>query len=122
MAMRLSNIVITLSILCGAILTSLLLPEQAQTIPPFARKYNMNCTAGHTAPPILNQFGQRFLENGCHLPGTEDGGIVGKKKLGDATFDDVTNFVGFRLVGNAVSHRNCKNQSPPGPGCRSAVC
>jgi hypothetical protein len=82
----------------------------------------MNCTACHTAPPTLNQFGQRFLENGYQLPGTENGGIVGKKKLGDATLDDVTNFVGFRLVGNAVSHRNCKNQSPPGAGCRSAVC
>jgi hypothetical protein len=121
MAMRLSNIVITLSILCGAILTSLLLSKQAQAIPPFARKYDMNCTAGHTAPPILNQFGQRFLENRYQLPGTEDGGIVGKKSLGDSTLDDVTNFVGFRLVGNAVSHRDFKNQSPPGAGSWSAV-
>lgn len=54
---RISIVVIALSILCGAILTSLLLPEQAQAIPPFARKYDMNCTACHTAPPILNQFG-----------------------------------------------------------------
>jgi hypothetical protein len=38
--------------------TSLLLPEQAQAIPAFARKYDVNCTACHTAPPILNQFGQ----------------------------------------------------------------
>jgi hypothetical protein len=112
--MRLSNIVIALSILCGAILTSLLLPEQAQAIPPFARKYDMNCTACHTAPPILNQFGQRFLENGYQLPGTEDGGIVGKKKLGDATLDDVTNYLGFRIVGNTVTNRKFKNQNPPG--------
>ena len=35
---RISIVVIALSILCGAILTSLLLPEQAQAIPPFARK------------------------------------------------------------------------------------
>ena len=74
----------------------------------------MNCTACHTAPPILNQFGQRFLENGYQLPGTEDGGIVGKKKLGDATLDDVTNYLGFRLVGNAVTNRNFKNKNPPG--------
>ena len=114
MAMRLSTIVIALSILCGAILTSLLLPEQAQAIPPFARKYDMNCTACHTAPPILNQFGQRFLENGYQLPGTEDGGIVGKKKLGDATLDDVTNYLGFRIVGNTVTNRKFKNQNPPG--------
>ena len=114
MAMRLSNIVIALSILCGAILTSLLLPEQAQAIPPFARKYDMNCTACHTAPPILNQFGQRFLENGYQLPGTEDGGIVGKKKLGEVTLDDVTNYIGFRMVGNAVRSWSFKQQNPPG--------
>jgi hypothetical protein len=114
MAMRLSNIVIALSILCGAILTSLLLPEQAQAIPPFARKYDMNCTACHTAPPILNQFGQRFLENGYQLPGMEDGGITGKKKLGEVTLDDVTNYLGFRLVGNTTRSWSFKKQNPPG--------
>ena len=114
MAMRLSNIVIALSILCGATLTSLLLPEQAQAIPPFARKYDMNCTACHTAPPILNQFGQRFLENGYQLPGTEDGGIIGKKKLGEVTLDDVTNYLGFRLVGNTTRSWSFKKQNPPG--------
>ena len=114
MAMRLSNIVIALSILCGAILTSLLLPEQAQAIPPFARKYDMNCTACHTAPPILNQFGQRFLENGYQLPGMEDGGITGKIKLGEVTLDDVTNYLGFRLVGNTTRSWSFKKQNPPG--------
>jgi hypothetical protein len=112
--MRLSTIVIALSILCGAILTSLLLPEQAQAIPPFSRKYDMNCTACHTAPPILNQFGQRFLENGYQLPGMEDGGIIGKKKLGEVTLDDVTNYLGFRLVGNTTRSWSFKKQNPPG--------
>ena len=111
---RVSIVIVALSILCGAILTSLLLPEQAQAIPPFARKYDMNCTACHTAPPILNQFGQRFLENGYQLPGTEDGGIIGKKKLGEVTLDDVTNFVGFRMVGNATRSWSFKQQNPPG--------
>jgi hypothetical protein len=114
MALRLSTIVIALSILCGAILTSLLLPEQAQAIPPFSRKYDMNCTACHTAPPILNQFGQRFLENGYQLPGMEDGGIIGKKKLGEVTLDDVTNYLGFRLVGNTTRSWSFKKQNPPG--------
>jgi hypothetical protein len=90
------------------------LPEQAQAIPPFARKYDMNCTACHTAPPILNQFGQRFLENGYQLPGMEDGGIIGKKKLGEVTLDDVTNYLGFRLVGNTTRSWSFKKQNPPG--------
>jgi hypothetical protein len=111
---RVSIFVVALSILCGAILTFLLVPEKAQAIPPFARKYDVNCTACHTAPPILNQFGQRFLENGYQLPGTEDGGIIGKKKLGEVTLDDVTNFVGFRMVGNVSRSWSFKQQNPPG--------
>jgi len=108
------NIVIALSILYGAILTFLLLPEQAQAIPPFARKYDMNCTACHTAPPILNQSGQRFLENGYQLPETEDGSIVGKKMLGEVPLDDVTNYLGVRLAGNTTRSWSFKKQNPPG--------
>jgi len=37
MSTRVLIFVVALSILCGAILTSLLLPEQAQAIPTFAR-------------------------------------------------------------------------------------
>ena len=111
---RVSIFVVALSFLSGAIIFSLLVPEKVQAIPPFARKYNMNCMACHTAPPILNPFGQRFLENGYQLPGTEDGDIIGKKKLGEVTLDDVTNYVGFRMVGNAVRSWSFKKQNPPG--------
>ncbi len=111
---RVSILIIAASILCGAILTSLLAPEEAQAIPAFARKYNTNCMDCHTAPPVLNAYGQRFLENGYQLPGTEDGGITGKKKLGDLNLDDVNNYLAFRLVGNVVSSWSFKNQNPPG--------
>jgi hypothetical protein len=97
-----------------ATLLSLFVSTQAQAIPAFARKYDVNCTACHTAPPILNQFGQRFLENGYQLPGTEDGGIIGKKKLGEVTLDDVTNYISFRMVGNTVQSWSFKKQNPPG--------
>ena len=97
-----------------AAVTILLLTPEAHAIPAFARKYNVNCTACHTAPPILNTFGERFLENGYQLPGTEDGGITGQKKLGEVTLDDVTNYVGFRMVGNAVRSWSFKKQNPPG--------
>ena len=113
---RMSQRSIALGILVTVATTvaSSFVPPEAQAIPPFARKYNVNCTACHTAPPILNPFGQRFLENGYQLPGTEDGGIIGKKKLGDVTLDDVTNFVGFRMVGNVTRSWNFKQQNPPG--------
>jgi hypothetical protein len=62
----------------------------------------MNWIACHTAAPIPNQFGQRFLEIGYQLLGTEDGGIIGKKKQCEVTIDYVTNYSGFRIVGNAI--------------------
>jgi hypothetical protein len=111
---RASILIVALSILSGVMLVSLLAPEEAQAIPAFARKYNTNCMDCHTAPPALNPFGQRFLENGYQLPGTEDGGITGKKKLGELNLDDVSNYLGFRLVGNTTSSWTFKQQNPPG--------
>ena len=55
--------------------------QTAEAIPAFARKYALNCTTCHTAPLQINTFGERFLENGYQLPGTEDGGVTGKKNL-----------------------------------------
>jgi hypothetical protein len=102
---------LTASGILATITLSLFMPDQAQAIPAFARKYNVNCTTCHTAPPILNQFGQRFLENGYQMPGTEDGGIIGKKKLGDLSLDDVTNYLAFRLIVNAVQNWSVKKEN-----------
>ncbi len=87
-------------------------PPEAQAIPAYARKYKVNCTVCHTRPPRLNTFGERFLENGYQMPGTEDGGIVGKKQLGDLTLDDVTNYLAFRLRGNFLRNFNFARKSP----------
>lgn len=84
-----------------------------EAIPAFARKYSLNCTACHTAPPRLNTFGERFLENGYQLPGTEDGGITGKKNLGDLSLDDFANYTGVRLRGNVLRGHQFKQQNPP---------
>ena len=107
---RLFSFVVASGVLIVGILSLFVVPDQAHAIPAFARKYNVNCTTCHTAPPILNQYGQRFLENGYQLPGTEDGGIIGKKKLGDLSLDDVTNYLALRLVGNVVQNWSVKKQ------------
>ena len=39
-----------------------------RTMPNFARKYNMACTACHTTIPRLNQFGYEFRRAGYRLP------------------------------------------------------
>lgn len=47
----------------------------AKAIPAFARKYNLPCSACHTAWPELNVFGQRFKDNGYQLGNDRDSPI-----------------------------------------------
>ena len=53
----------------------LVIPGPGRAIPAFARKYGFNCMMCHTAYPKLNDWGQRFRDNGYQLPGQ-----VGKEK------------------------------------------
>jgi len=62
------RIYISLSIL---ITLSLVVPVDCRSIPAFARKYGFNCNMCHTAYPKLNDFGQRFRDNGYQTPGQE---------------------------------------------------
>ena len=61
---------ISLSALVALVLMTLL-PSKASAIPVFARKYGFTCTMCHSTFPRLNDFGQRFRENGYQLPGME---------------------------------------------------
>jgi len=40
-----------------ALLTQVVTPKSAQTLPLFARKYSLQCTQCHMAYPRLNEFG-----------------------------------------------------------------
>jgi hypothetical protein len=60
----------------------LVIPTPARAIPAFARKYGFNCMMCHTAYPKLNDWGQRFRDNGYQLPGQ-----TGREKT---TFDTPT--------------------------------
>ncbi len=51
------------------LVAGLLLPTDGDAIPAFARKYGFNCMMCHTAYPKLNDWGQRFRDNGYQLPG-----------------------------------------------------
>jgi hypothetical protein len=46
-------------------------PSSAWAIPAFARKYGFNCRMCHVQFPRLNDFGDRFRDNGYHLMGEE---------------------------------------------------
>jgi hypothetical protein len=52
-----------------------LLLRRATTIPAFARKYSLACSACHTVWPELNAFGQRFKDNGYQLGNDRDSPI-----------------------------------------------
>ena len=54
-----------------ALLTLLILAQDAMAIPAFARKYGFNCNMCHTAYTKLNDFGQRYRDNGYQIPGQE---------------------------------------------------
>jgi len=58
-------------ILLVLIALPLVAPAPGQAIPAFARKYGFNCMMCHTAYPKLNDWGQRYRDNGYQLPGQQ---------------------------------------------------
>jgi hypothetical protein len=101
----------------------LALPGTSNAIPAFARKYGFNCNMCHTAYTKLNDFGQRYRDNGYQIPGQE-----GKEKnvfdisppiamrltLGYDFYDGGANHVtssgfnlyGFDFLAAGVLHKN----------------
>ena len=59
----------TLTVTLTAVFALLLLSQTALAIPAFARKYGFNCNMCHVAFPKLNDWGQRFRDNGYQIPG-----------------------------------------------------
>ena len=57
-----------LFLLSGAVI-ALSFCQPLSAIPAFARKHGFNCNMCHVAYPKLNDFGQRFRDNGYQIPG-----------------------------------------------------
>jgi hypothetical protein len=49
----------------------IILPDTGNAIPAFARKHGFNCNMCHTSFTKLNDWGQRFRDNGYQVPGQE---------------------------------------------------
>ena len=56
----------------AALVSMLILADQAQAIPVFARKYATSCITCHTIYPKLNDVGEAFRRNGYQFPAEED--------------------------------------------------
>src|SRR5690242_10981979 len=52
-----------------AVVVSAVCTTPGQSLPLFARKYNLQCTACHFAFPRLNAFGRAFRQNGYRMAG-----------------------------------------------------
>jgi hypothetical protein len=76
-------------LLLAIAITWLLVPTDSNAIPAFARKYGFNCNMCHTAFTKLNDFGQRYRDNGYQIPGQE-----GKEK----TVLDIAPPISMRLT------------------------
>jgi hypothetical protein len=59
----------TLTLLLIGAAALLLFNQTVSAIPAFARKYGFNCNMCHVGFPKLNDFGQRFRDNGYQIPG-----------------------------------------------------
>jgi hypothetical protein len=57
----------------------------SQAIPSFARKYGFNCSMCHSGFTKLNDFGQRYRDNGYQIPGQS-----GKEKTVFETFPPIS--------------------------------
>ncbi|RMG48731.1 MAG: hypothetical protein D6718_01445, partial [Acidobacteria bacterium] len=87
----------------------------AQAIPAFARKYDLSCTACHSAWPTLNDYGRKFKENGYRLePGTAAPDAM--KKVDDNLFLEAGNFLTGRIKGYLYDKKDTSDRWKLEPG------
>jgi hypothetical protein len=102
-------------------LLELILPSGIQAIPEFTRKYGFNCNMCHAGFTKLNDFGQRFRDNGYQIPGQQgkeknvfEGGlpVALRLPLGFTYYNTDNgsassfNLFGFDLLAAGVLHKN----------------
>jgi hypothetical protein len=110
-----------ISLIIVICLFEFMLPSDSQAIPEFARKYGFNCNMCHTGYTKLNDFGQRFRDNGYQIPGQQgeeknvfESGIPLSMRVpfGYSTYktkDGRTsgfNLLGFDILAAGVLHKN----------------
>lgn len=72
MSFRSGNVKSAIMVLAAAVIAaSALMPEDAEAIPAFARKYRMSCTTCHAPVPRLKEYGGDFAGNAFRLEDKE---------------------------------------------------
>jgi hypothetical protein len=98
-----------------------LFPDTGSAIPAFARKYGFNCNMCHSGFTRLNDFGQRYRDNGYQIPGQPGGEktvfdqgppIALRTSAGFTTYSagaqttNSFNLYGLDLLASGVFHKN----------------
>lgn len=110
-----------IKLIIAIFLLELILPFNGQAIPEFARKYGFNCNMCHVGFTKLNDFGQRFRDNGYQIPGQQgkeknvfESGLPVALRLpfGYTSYNagnssaSAFNLFGFDLLAAGVLHKN----------------
>jgi hypothetical protein len=115
-----------LNVFIGLVLVAFFFfPSSSKAIPAFAKKYGFNCNMCHTGYTKLNDFGQRYRDNGYQIPGQDGGektifdtappialrtttGITAYKIKTDSLSGSTTGFnlFGLDLLAAGVMHKN----------------
>ncbi|MBN2071612.1 MAG: hypothetical protein JW814_09170 [Candidatus Krumholzibacteriota bacterium] len=61
-----------LSVFCLVLLAGMLVPQQGNAIPAFARKYKISCNTCHSVIPRLKDYGDEFAANAFTIPEKEN--------------------------------------------------
>ncbi|MGO8934236.1 MAG: hypothetical protein ACLQDA_11040 [Terracidiphilus sp.] len=87
---------------------TLLMPQPANAIPAFARKYGVKCYTCHTVPPALNKNGYMFKRLGYRMPPDEMDGTKPAAKiaeLDDKIKFDIKNTIALILQGSITDDK-----------------
>jgi hypothetical protein len=110
-----------ITLIIAVCLLEFMFPFESQAIPEFAKKYGFNCNMCHTGFTKLNDFGQRFRDNGYQIPGQQgkeknvfESGIPLSMRVPFGCTSYSTNegrasgfnLVGFDVLAAGVLHKN----------------
>jgi hypothetical protein len=110
-----------ITLIIAVCLLEFMFPFESQAIPEFAKKYGFNCNMCHTGFTKLNDFGQRFRDNGYQIPGQQgkeknvfESGIPLSMRVpfGCTSYSTKEgrasgfNLVGFDILAAGVLHKN----------------
>jgi hypothetical protein len=99
----------------AALACAVLVPQQMQAIPAFARKFGVKCYACHTIPPALNKNGYMFKRLGYRMPPDEMDGSKAAPKISELDKDIKFSITNSLALITQTSFTVDNNKADPAP-------